>query len=172
MGDEERSADYDEAEVEREALSRHSSLAAAIGRAGGGDLMKGASPVTAKRQAELEIEHFLEAHLEDADGALLVVLQRRVRESGDLLATSWERPLSAVAQITEYILASEERLRGFVRDVDAEWGRIYLERPHFQRPGQAPHRDDPYTFSSVREALTGLMEELGGEGAFHDGNRA
>ena len=158
MGDERRPAGYDEAEVEREALSRRgSSLAAAIGRAGG-NLMKGASPVSAKRQAELEIEHFLEEHLQDTQGALLVALQRRVRESGDLLATSWERPLSALARITEHLLASEEALQGFVRDVDAEWGRIYLERPHFQRPGQAPHRDDPYTFSSVRVALSGLLE--------------
>ena len=160
MGKAKRPTGYDEAEVEREALSRgRSSLAAAIGRAGG-NLMKGASPVSAKRQAELEIEHFLEEHLRDTQGALLVVLQRRVRESGDLLATGWERPLAALARITERLLASEEALQGFVRDVDAEWGRIYLERPRFQRPGQEPHRDDPYTFASVRAALADLLEAL------------
>ncbi len=155
---------FDEEEVEREALRSRgeNSLAAAIGRLGGGDLLKGASPVTHQRQAELEIEHLLEEHLRDAEGALLVVLQRRVRESGDLLATSWDRPLAALAQVTEEILASEERLQGFVRDVDAEWGRLYLERPHFQRPGQKPHRKDPYTFSSVRATLTQLLEELRG----------
>ena len=162
MGEEKR-PNYDAAEVEREVLSHgHSSLASAIGRAGGGDMMKGASPVTAKRQAELELEHLLEAHLRDAEGALLVVLQRRVRESGDLLEASWERPRRVLIRITEHLLASEQRLQAFVRAVDAEWGRIYLERPHFQRPGQKPHRDDPYTFSSVRGTLTGLLETLRG----------
>ena len=161
---EKRPSGFDEAEVEREALRSRgeNSLAAAIGRLGGGDLLKGASPITQKRQAELEIEHLLEEHLRDAEGALLVVLQRRVRESGDLLAARWERPREALIRITEHVLASEERLQGFVRDVDAEWGRIYLERPHFQRPGQKPHRDDPYTFSSVRGTLTGLLETLRG----------
>ena len=90
------------------------------------------------------------------------MLQRRVRESGDLLATRWERPLAALARITEQILTSEEQLAGFVRDVDAEWGRLYSERPHFQRPGEAPHRDDPYTFRSVRVALSGLLDALRG----------
>ena len=160
MSDEKRPAGYDKAAVEREALAQGHSLASAIGRAGGGDMMKGASPVTAQRQAELEIEHLLERHLRDAEGALLVVLQRRVWESGQLLATGWERPLAALAQFVEHLLASAEQLQGLVRDVDAEWGRIYLERPHFQRPGQAPDRDDPYTFASVRASLAELLEGL------------
>lgn len=160
MGDKEKPKHYDTAEVERDVLVHGDhSLAAAIGRAGG-DLMKGASPVTRKRQAELEIEHYLEAHLRDAEGALLVVLQRRVRESGDLLATSYDQPLSALVRVVEGLLESEEGLQGFVRAVDAQWGRIYLERPHFQRPGQKPHRDDPYTFSSVRATLSTLRDEL------------
>ena len=50
----------------------------------------------------------------------------------------------------------------FVRAVDAEWGRIYLERPHFDRPGRPPDRDDPYPEDGVRETLKGLLAALGG----------
>ncbi len=155
------SADHEPADIEREARSRAKfSLAEAIGRLGGGDLLKGASPVTRKRQAELEIELFLEQRLADAEGALSVVLLRRVRESADLLASSYQQPLAALAQVTEHILGSEERLHSFVHQVDTEWGRIYLERPHFQQAGRKPDRDDPYTFSSVRATLSSLLDEL------------
>ncbi len=154
-------ADQESADIERQARSRVKfSLAKAIGRLGGGDLLKGASPVTRKRQAEVEIELFLEKRLADAEGALLVVLLRRVRESADLLASSYQQPLAALAQVTEHILSSEQRLHAFVHQVDTEWGRIYLERPHFQQDGQKPHRDDPYTFSSVRATLSGLLDQL------------
>ncbi len=147
-------------ELERERLAPGAfTLAKALGRIAGRDLMKGASPVTRKRQAEVEIELFLEQYLADAEGALLIVLQRRVRESADLLASGYQ-PLAALAQVTEHILGSEERLQGFVQQVDVEWGRIYLERPHFERSGRAPDRDDPYTFASVRGALSSLLDEL------------
>ncbi len=148
-------------DLERERLAPGSfTLAKALGRIAGRDLMKGASPVTRKRQAEVEIELYLEKHLDDPEGALLVVLQRRVRESADLLASRYQQPLAALAEVAEHLLESEERLQSFVQQVDVEWGRIYLERPHFQRPGQAPHRDDPYTFASVRATLLRLLEEL------------
>ncbi len=151
----------EDAELEREIRAqRKFSIAEAIGRAGG-DLMKGASPVTRKRQAEFEIEHYLESHLDDPEGALLVVLLRRTRESAVLLTPGFEDPLAALAKVTEAIVGSEGRLRRFVRAIDAEWGRIYSERPYFERSGSSPHRDDPYTTSSVRQALTRLLEELG-----------
>ncbi len=151
-------------ELEREIRARRSfNLAEAIGRLGGGDLLKGASPVTRKRQAEVEIGHFLKEHLADAEGALLRVLQRRFRESDILLEDGYEEPLAALTHVTERILASEQRLQSFVTQVDAEWGRIYLERPYFQRAGQPPHRKDPYTFSSVRDTLSALLDELRGD---------
>lgn len=151
----------DDEELVREARAGHKfSLAEAIGRLGGGDLLKGASPVTRKRQVELATKLFLEQHLADAEGALLVVLERRVRESMSLTEESYDHPIHVLIEIVEHLLAGEDRLHGFVHQVDAEWGRIYLERPHFQQPGQTPHRDDPYTFTSVRATLTDLLDTL------------
>ena len=161
--DEPREPGAEDAELEREVRSRRKySLSEAIGRAAG-DLMKGASPVTHERQAELEIEQYLESRLKDAEGALLVVLQRRVLASEALLERSYERPLEALAGVAERLLASPPGLRGFVRAVDAEWGRIYSQRPYFQ-VGEAPPRPgDPYTFDSVRAALAELLEALRGD---------
>lgn len=149
----------EDAEIEREIRSqREFSLAEAIAREGG-DLLKGASPVKRKRQAELEIRQHLERHLDDSEGALGVVLLRRVRESESLLETGYEQPLAILARVTERILGSEARLRRFVAAVDAEWGRIYSERPYFERDGE-PDSRDPYTNSSVRESLERLLERL------------
>ncbi len=154
----------EDAEIERHIrLGRKFSLAEAIGRLGGSGVLKGASPVTRKRQAALEIERYLESHLVDADGALEVVLLRRVRESEMLFKMGYDQPLNVLARFCERILRSEGLLQDFVRDVDAEWGRIYLERPHFQKNGLPPDSEDPYTFSSVRIALSGLMAKLRGE---------
>jgi len=149
-----------DAELEREIRSRRKfTMAEAIGRLGGNELLKGASPVTAKRQAELQIEHHLERNLTDADGALEAVLLRHVKESEVLLGTRYEEPLAAMAHFVEQLLSSEELLGQFVREVDAQWGRMYDERPYFQKDGQPPHRDDPYTLSSVRAKLTRLIEQ-------------
>jgi len=157
----EQLSDQELADLEREIRAeRKFSLAGAIGRLGGGRLMKGASPVTRMRQAELEIKLFLEEHLADAEGALSVVLKRQVRDSDILLAAGYEQPLGALVQVAERILSSEERLQSFVHEVDAEWGRMYLERPHFEEPGQPPDRTDPYTFTSVRVQLSLLLDKL------------
>ena len=154
----------EDAEIEREIrLDRKFSLAEAIGRIAGGGLLKGASPVALKRQAELEIERYLESHLVDAEGALEVVLLRRVRESEILFKMGYEQPLTALTLFCERILGSEGLLQDFVNEVDAQWGRIYLERPHFQKNGRPPDPEDSYTFSSVRIALSGLMARLRGE---------
>ena len=166
MGDDDKrqpASGDDAVEREREGrFNRKFSLAEAIGRIGGGDLMKGASPVTRKRQVEVATDLFLEEHLADPEGALLVVLERRFRESMELTEETYDHPLDALTRVVEHILDREERLQGFVTQVDAEWGRIYLERPHFQQAGQPPHRDDPYTFASVRATLTGLLGKLRG----------
>jgi hypothetical protein len=157
-------ASAEDAELEREIrLDRKFSLAEAIGRLGGSGMLKGTSPVTPKRQAELEIEQYLESHLVDSAGALEVVLLRRVKESEMLLNKGYDQPLEVLALFCERILSSEGLLQDFVRDVDAEWGRIYLERPHFQQQGRPPDPEDPYTFSSVRAALSGLTAKLRGE---------
>ena len=165
MTDEDKTpASPEDAELNREIrFGRKFSLAEAIGRLGGKKLLKGASPVTLKRQAALEIEAYLERHLVDAEGALEIVLLRRVRDSEILLKMGYQQPLAVLAVYIERILHSEERLKDLVNDVDAEWGRIYYERPHFQTDGSEPNREDPYTFSSVRATLTQLIEKLRSE---------
>jgi hypothetical protein len=150
------------AEIEREIRSdRKFSLSEAIGRIAGGDFMKGGSPVTRKRQAELEIDDYLRRHLVDSGGVLRSVLFRHLGES--LLNGDYDQPLAALAEYVRRILTSEQLLEQFVRDADAEWGRVQSERPYFQMPGRPPHRDDPYTIDSVRLALFQLRERLASE---------
>ena len=148
-----------DAELEQEIrLHRKFTLAEAIGRLGGG-LIKGISPVTGKRQAELVIERFLESYLRDSEGALRVVLNRTVRES-EILMMHYDYPLDALARNIERLLASEHRLRRFVGQVDAQWGRIYRERPYLEKDGRPAHPDDPYTLVSVKKKLLVLFEKL------------
>ena len=154
------SRDPKDAELEREIrLRRKYSLAEAIGRLSGG-LMKGTSPVTGKRQAELQIEDCLEKHLRDAQGALEIVLLRRAKHSDILLESGYEQPIAALVCFVERILGSAELLERFTREVDAQWGRMYQERPYFEKEGEPPHREDPYTVASVRTTLSRLVEQL------------
>jgi len=147
------------AEIEREIrTNRKFSLNEAIGQIAGGDIMKGASPVTRKRQAELEIDEYLRLYLVDSGSALRSVLVRHLGES--LLDRDYDQPLAVLAEYIRRILKSEPLLTEFVRDTDVEWGRVQDERPYFQMPGQPPHREDPYTLDSVRLALSQLGERL------------
>jgi hypothetical protein len=115
-------------EIEREIrTNRKFSLSEAIGRIAGGDFMKGGSPVSRQRQAELEIEEYLRHHLADSGGVLRSVLLRHLGES--LLNADYDRPLAALAQYISRVLASTQLLEEIVREADAEWGRVYDERP-------------------------------------------
>jgi hypothetical protein len=151
--------DPSDAEIEREIRSgRRFSLAEAIGR-NAGDLMKGASPVTRKQQAEFEIKELLERHLVDAEGSLTIVLLRQVKASRALLE-NYDDALASLTQVLEGILDSDESLQRFVIKVDAEWGRLYLEPPHFESDELPPDYDDPYTRESVRSTLTDLVARI------------
>ena len=153
-----RAGDRDE-EIEREIrLHRKFSLADAIGQVSGGDLMKGGSAVTRKRQAELEVEEYLRRHLVDPGGVLRIVMLRRAGEH--LLNADYGQPLAALAEYIAGVLASEHLLAELVREADAEWGRVLGERPYFQAPDCPPHPDDPYTIESVRLALSHLRQAL------------
>ncbi len=152
------SADTNE-EIEREMrIHRKFSLNDAIGQASGGDFMKGGSPVTRKRQAELEVEEYLRRHLVDPGGVLRVVMLRQLGQS--LINADYDQPLAALAEYIPGVLASEHLLAELVREADAEWGRVQGERPYFQAPDRPPHPDDPYTIDSVRLALHRLRETL------------
>ena len=152
------SADRNE-EIEREMrTNRKFSLSEAIGQMAGGDFMKGGSPVSRKRQAELEVDEYLRRHLVDWGGVLRSVMLRHLGES--LLNGDYDQPLAALAEYIRRILTSEHLLEELVREADAEWGRVQDERPYFQGPGRPPHPDNPYTIDSVRLALFQLRERL------------
>ncbi len=131
----------------------------AIARMAGPGLMKGESPVARLQQAELEIGAWLRTHLADAGGALEIVLHRRLKGCEQLLA-NFDRPLGVLASYCRDLLASDYLLSELVREADIEWGRALGELPHFERPGSAPHPDDPYTADRVRTKLTELVEQL------------
>jgi len=148
------------ADLEREIRAdRKFSLSEAIGRMAGGGMMRGASPVSPTRQAELVIDDYLRRHLADAGAELGMVVLRRVAGS-DLLLTDPHRPLVVLARYVRRVLGSEYLLHDVVRDADVEWGRMLGERPYFQKEGRPPHPDDPYTSESVRLALSRLVETL------------
>jgi hypothetical protein len=149
-------------ELEKEVKKqRKFTLAEAIGQMAGPGAMKGVSPVARKQQAEVEIENWLRQHLTDSDGALQVVLLRRVKES-EFLLKGFEQPHVVLAACCEWILGSDYRLKELVRDTDIEWGRVFGEMPRFETEGSPPHPDDPYTVESVRRDLSDLLKQLKG----------
>ena len=149
-----------DAELEREIREgRKFTLEEAIGRLAGPGAMKGESPVARMQQAEIEIDLWLRAHLEDASGALHVVLHRHVKAS-ELLLQDYDRPLIALATYCRRVLDSDYLLGELVRESDVEWGRLMLERPHFEKAGSPGDPEDPYTAESVRNDLSGLLDQL------------
>jgi hypothetical protein len=148
-------------DIERELRQgREFTLADAIGRLAGPGAMKGVSPVARRQQCEAEIEYWLRDHLSDSDGALRTVLLQAVKRSELLLNNYDQPPLVVLAAYCQRVLNSQPVLKELVREADSEWGRAYGERPHFDRDGQAPHADDPYTIESVRKRLADVIEQL------------
>jgi hypothetical protein len=163
MGEEQKKGPSEaDKELEREIREgRKFTLAEAIGRLAGPGMMKGVSPVTRMQQAEVEIESYLDRHLLDGAGAMQVVLLRFVKQS-ELFAKNYDQPLVVLGGFVQRVLGSEYLVQELVREADAEWGRVYEERPYFEIDGRPPHQDDPYTIESVRSALSKLNETLTG----------
>ena len=150
-------------QLEREIRAdRKFTLSEAIGRLAGPGSMKGASPVARKQQAESEIETWLRQHLTDAGGGLLPVILRRVSASQHLL-DNLDQPLVVLSACCKGVLDSEFLLADVVREADVEWGRIFDERPRFEKDGSPAQSEDPYTLESVRAVLSGMVAKLGGE---------
>jgi len=149
-----------DAELEREIREgRKFTLEEAIARMVGPGAMKGESPVTRMQQAEIEIGSWLRSHLMDTGGALEVVLHRRVKGS-ELLLNNFDQPLVVLASYCQRVLDSDYLLKEVVREADIEWGRVMVERPHFEREGVPPDPDDCYTVESVRGSLSELVKQL------------
>lgn len=139
----------------------------AMARMIGPGAMKGGSAVPRVQEAETGIGTWLRSNLTDSTGALQELLHRQLKGS-EFLLNNLDQPLLALADYCKQVLASEYRLEELVREADVEWGRRMDERPHFNREGSPPHRDDPYTNETVRTALgevvTKISEATGGEG--------
>jgi len=149
----------EESDLEREIRSgRQFSLSEAIGRLGGGDMLKGASAVSRERQAELAIDDFLRRHMSDPGGVLIIVLLRDLGEI--LLRRDYDHPLAVLSDYVGGLLESEAPLEVLVRSLDVEWGRVQGERPHFQKTGSLADPDDPYTVDSVRATLSKVLGAL------------
>jgi len=149
-----------DAELEREIRQgRKFTPKEAMARLAGPGATKGASPVSRVQQAETEIGTWLRTNVPDEEGALHMLLQRNLVGS-ELLLANLERPLAALAGYCQRVLGSDIRLRELVRQADVEWGRRMDERPYFDRDGSAPNPDDPYTLSSVRQALADVLTRL------------
>ncbi|MFL5240880.1 MAG: hypothetical protein ACJ8FY_02115 [Gemmataceae bacterium] len=151
-----------DAELEREIRKgRKFTLAEAIGRMAGPGAMKGESPIARTQQVGIEVDLWLTRRLGDAAGGLHVVLLRGVKES-ELLLNNLDQPLMVLGSYCQQILGSEYLLEELVRHADIEWGRIFGERPYFEKAGSPPHADDPYTVESVRKTLSALLKQLAG----------
>jgi hypothetical protein len=131
----------------------------AMARMAGPGAMKGASPVSREKQAELAVGSWIDSNVPDAVGALRMVLLRQVAASKPLQDYP-DHPLPAIAVSLQRLLRSDQLLADLVREADAEWGRRMDERPHFDRDGTTPSADDPYTLISVRETLAGALALL------------
>ena len=152
----------EESEIEREIRqSRKFNPQEALAKMAGPGAMKGASPVSPVRQAEMEVGAWLKANVYDTSGFLHLLLHRNVKGS-PLLLENIEQPLVALRGFCEELLGSDYRLADLVREADVEWGRAVNERPYFDRPGTAPNLDDPYTIEGVREALNEIVGKLSG----------
>ena len=160
MTDDDKRRSEAEAELEREIRQgRKFSAKDVMGRLAGPGAMKGASAVSRVQQAETEIGTWLGNNLSDTEGALRVVLHRRLKGS-DLLLRDLDRPLVALADYCRSVLAVDYRLKEIVGEADVEWGRAMDERPHFERDGVAPHPNDPYTVDGVRNMLGAALRLL------------
>src|SRR5947209_4408152 len=97
-----------DAELEREIRKERAySLSEAIGRLAGPGAMKGASPVSRQRQAELAIDDYLRRHLSDGPGACEVVLGRLVKASAFLANNLDQPPLVVLAGYVQRTLDSD-----------------------------------------------------------------
>ncbi|MBF0381422.1 MAG: hypothetical protein HQL69_10410 [Magnetococcales bacterium] len=151
----------DNKEIEKEIRKQQKfSMAGAIAQAGGGGMLKGASPIPRLDQAKNQLIDIIKKQCPDPSGALKSILGRRIKNSTPLIERHLDTPQSALIEILQNILESDGVLYEFVRQVDMRWGEMYQERPHFQQPGQTPHQDDEYTHESVKADLTTLLERV------------
>lgn len=136
----------------------------------------GGSPVPPLEQLRTAAITLLHESLSDTNSALLQVLEQDLKLEEALLGpltahlADWSPDLlrrhlfTVLGTVAARPLKNDEALADFTRRVDAQWGQLMQERPHFDHPG-VEDPDDPYTQASVRESLTGLVALAGKSGA-------
>ena len=140
--------------IEQEARrARSADLASLLAGQDAGSHLRGASPTPVVSRALLEVRQWLEAQVRDRDGVLVPVLLRHLAGATDLLEANLGRPQRTVARWLQGLLDRPALVADLVRETDRQWGVQYQERPHFERPGQPPHPDDPYTVAGVTAEL-------------------
>ncbi|MGL1936721.1 MAG: hypothetical protein OCD01_16955 [Fibrobacterales bacterium] len=151
-------------EIERESKRQlHAkgggSLASAFSEEGS-DFLNGGSPVPLILQAETAIANYINNEVKDSCGALRATLQTRIKRKQSVIAEHIDNPLVVLKNMVVLFLENEPLLFDFVREVDACYGKMYQERPHFQVPGGKAHPDDEYTHESVRKSLETIQATL------------
>ena len=136
--------------------NRTFSLAAALGDQAKG-IIKGASAVPLVLQLNAQIKQFIRAKIFQSQAPIIHVLEQKITSNGPLVLTHKDLPLKALEIIISKIINNNNSLFEFVRQVDQIYGKMYQERPHFQMPGQSPHKDDEYTHESVKKVLANLL---------------
>jgi hypothetical protein len=63
-----------------------------------------------------------------------VALLRGVKAS-ELPLSSYEQPLVILTSYIQRVLDSGHLMKELVREADVEWGRVFGERPHFEKEG-------------------------------------
>ncbi len=153
----------DQNRIQRELrVGRPFSLADVIAQEGA-TFLQGESPVPPLIQARTAINFFIKNHLVDSAGALKAILQRWVNGDETHISKHLDAPLNALVELLETIINNPSLLTELVREADCEWGRIYGQKPYFQKPGQPPHPDDPYTDTLVHGQLVQLLGAINAE---------
>jgi hypothetical protein len=138
-------------------VRREFTLAGALAGQDGGGHLAGASPVAAQHQFAFALAQWLADAVRDPEGSLRHVLAREIAGRFDLLGGAPDRPQQAVAAWLHEVLPRPARLQDLVREVDALWGRRQAETPRFEKAGQPPAPDDPYTVAGVAVILGDLL---------------
>jgi len=147
-------------DIQRDIISRQKfSLSGAIGQEAG-KLIKGESPIPRLEQIVTEINLFISQQIHDPSGALREMLHILVKEDELKISSHLEAPLRYLKEMLNDYINNDQLLFELVRKVDFKYGQIYKELPHFQKEGEAPHRDDEYTHASVKEQLVNLIGRI------------
>lgn len=121
-------------------------------------------------QVRLAAITLLHAAVKDSQGALYKIFEQDLRQEEALFGAmirrmgSWSAEelhahlCEVLAVLAKRVIRNDAALAEFTRRVDAMWGEMNDERPHFQQTGDAAHPDDPYTHASVRKSLAHLVE--------------